>query len=94
MLLILRERIPLVGVEIEYLIEAHLDGDVVHTDCLGRRAAELMALATLTLLGRNGGGALVHVALDVLIVGLEIVQNLILNRPLEKVELPHGRIDA
>ena len=50
-----------------------------------------MALLATTLLGLKGHGAFVHVLLDLLVVLVQVIEDLILDGPLEEIELSNGR---
>ncbi len=64
---------------------------------LGRRAREFMALATRSIflrLGANLRGTRLHVCMDFIVVGLQVIKHLILNCPFEEIELSHSCVQS
>ena len=67
------------------------------THGLGRGPTELVSLATSSILRRLGldcRRTRLHVCMDRVVVVLEVLENVILDRPLEEVELSYGRVQT
>lgn len=86
------------------LLEFYGDRNDFLVDALGGRVGQFLALLARLLGARRGagrdrlvlGGAVagVHVGLNLLVVILDVVDDLVLHRPSEEVQLADGRLDA
>lgn len=76
------------------LVKRNLDGDRMETHGLGGTPTEFMTLPALSLLGNNDRATGIHILLHLVEMGIQVVENLILNGPLKEVELPDSRIHS
>lgn len=52
-----------------------------------------MTFATFSVLGLNGGRTLIHIRLDRIVMGIEVIEDFILKGPFEKVELSNRCVE-
>lgn len=61
------------------------------TDCLGCGARQLVAFAS-SFGGLNGGRTFVHILLNLIVMLLQVIQDIVLNRPLKETQLAYRGI--